>query len=169
GRGGAWRAAWWWGFGSRPCVVGLSGGPRPTLLGGPAMTRWQLTGLVVGAAALLFTARPAQAQVWARRPAPIVVARPPIVIAPPPIVVGRPTPPVWPVPPIGVVPTPPVSPVPPIGFVPPVQPVPPTGFVRGPVGVGPGWGAGPGDVRRAYRAARRGGWYGPAWGSWGAW
>ena len=93
------------------------------------MTRWQLTGLVVGAAALLFTARPARAQVWVGRPAPIVVARPPIVV-------GRPTP-VWPVPPVGVVP--------------------------GPVVVGPDWGARPRDVRRAYRAARRGGWYGPAW------
>ena len=60
------------------------------------MRRWQLTGLVVGAAALLFTARPAQAQVW----------------------VGRPPPPVWPVPPVGVVPPPPVTPVPPIGVVP---------------------------------------------------
>ena len=62
------------------------------------MTRWQLTGLVVGAAALLFTARPARAQVWVGRPAPLVVARPPIVV-------GRPTP-VWPVPPVGVVPGP---------------------------------------------------------------
>jgi hypothetical protein len=28
------------------------------------MRRWQLTGLVLGTAALFFTARPAQAQVW---------------------------------------------------------------------------------------------------------
>ena len=59
------------------------------------MKSWQLTGLVVGAAALLFTARPAQAQVWFGPPvaapappvwfgppAPVVVARPPVVVAP---------------------------------------------------------------------------------------
>ena len=63
------------------------------------MRSWQLTGLVVGAAALLFTARPAQAQVW---------------IGPP----AGPTPPVRPVPPIGIVPGPPVGVVPPIGVVP---------------------------------------------------
>jgi hypothetical protein len=107
------------------------------------MTRWQLTGLVVGAAALLFTARPAQAQVWVSRPAPVVVV-------PPPVVVGRP--PVWAVPPVGVVPGPVV-----VGS-PSVWAVPPVGVVPGPVVVGPGWGARPRDVRRAYRAARRGWW-----------
>src|SRR5262245_7217967 len=125
--------------------------------------RWQLTGLVVGAAALLFTAGPPQAQVWIGPPA-----------GPPPFVVGRPTPPVWPVPPVGVVPGPvgvttlpavvspgwgtsPVWPVPPVGVVPPVWAVPPVGVVPGPVVVSPGWGARPRDVRRAYRAARRAG------------
>jgi hypothetical protein len=39
------------------------------------MRRWQLTGLVVGAAALFFTARPAQAQVWVGPP--IVSPAPP--------------------------------------------------------------------------------------------
>jgi hypothetical protein len=57
------------------------------------MRRSQLTGLVVGAAALFFTARPAQAQVWFGPPVvrpPVVIAPPPVVIAPPPVVVARP-------------------------------------------------------------------------------
>ena len=92
------------------------------------MRSWQLTGLVVGAAALLFTARPAQAQVWVGPPvaapsrtvwvSPPVVAAPPVWAArPAPVVVARPS-----------------------------------------VVVSPGWGARPRDVRRAYRAARRAGW-----------
>jgi hypothetical protein len=97
------------------------------------MTRWQLTGFVAGAAALFFTARPAQAQVWAVPPVGVV-----------------PSPPVWAVPPVGVVPSPPVWAVPPVGVVP------------GPVVVNPGWGARPRDVRRAYRASRRG--WSTAWG-----
>jgi len=103
------------------------------------MTRWQLTGIVVSAVALLSTARPAQAQVWVGSPGF------------PPVVVGRPAPPVW----VG---SPVVTPVPPVWAVPPI------GVVPGPVVVGPGWGARPGDVRRAHRAARRAGWYGTAWG-----
>jgi hypothetical protein len=47
------------------------------------MTRWRLTGLAAGAAALLVTARPAQAQVWFGPPA-----------GPPPFGVSRPVPPV---------------------------------------------------------------------------
>ena len=82
------------------------------------MRRWQLTGVALGAAALLFTAGPAQAQVWIGPSG-----------GPPPIAVGRPTPPVWPVPPIGS--------VPPIGVVPPI------GSVPGPVVVSPGWRAPP--------------------------
>jgi hypothetical protein len=94
------------------------------------MRRWQLTGLVVGAAALLFTAGPAQAQVW---------------IGPP----VRPVPPVWGGPSVWV--GAPVQPVPPIGFIPPVQPVPPIGFVPGPGwGTRPYWGA-----RRAHGLFRR--------------
>ncbi len=99
------------------------------------MRSWHLTGLVVSAAALLFTARPAQAQVWVGRPAvvspppavwygppaPVVVARPPVVVSPAPVVVARPA-----------------------------------------VAVPVNWGARPGEVRRAnrraYRAARRAGW-----------
>jgi hypothetical protein len=84
------------------------------------MRRWQWTGLVLVAATLFFTARPAQAQVW---------VGPPVV---------SPAPPVW------------------VG--------PPVVVARPPVVVGPGWGARPRDMRRAYRAARRGGWYGTAWG-----
>ena len=93
------------------------------------MTRWQLTGLVVGAAAMLFTARPTQAQVWFGPPAGPPPFGPPVV---------RPVPPVWPVPPIGVVPGPVVTP--PVWAVPPVGVVPPSGVVPGPVVVGPGWG-----------------------------
>jgi hypothetical protein len=88
------------------------------------MRRWQLTGLAVGAAALLFTAGPAQAQVW----------------------IG---PPVSPVPPIGVVPPvwggPPVSPVPPIGTLPGPVVVSP-GW-----GAQPYWGRRPGPIRRLLR------------------
>jgi hypothetical protein len=110
------------------------------------MRRWQLTGLIVGAAALFLAARPAQAQVW---------------IGPP----AGPTPPVRPVPPIGVVPGPPVRPVPPIGVVPgpPVGVVPPIGVVPGPVVVSSGWRARPSwggrpywGARRAYRSFARG-------------
>ena len=55
------------------------------------MRRRQLTGLVLGAAALFFTARPAQAQVWFGPPvgpppfgppAPVWVAPAPVVVAP---------------------------------------------------------------------------------------
>ena len=38
------------------------------------MRRWQPTGLVLGAAALILTARPALAQVWISPSAPVVVA-----------------------------------------------------------------------------------------------
>jgi hypothetical protein len=52
------------------------------------MRSWQLSGLVVAAAALLFTAAPAaQAQVWVR-PAPVVVAPSPVWVAQSPVVVG---------------------------------------------------------------------------------
>lgn len=108
------------------------------------MARWQLTGLAVGAASLLFAARPAQAQVvWSVSSTG-----------------GVPAPAVWAVPPIGVVPGPVVRPVPPIGVVsaPPVWAVPPVQVVPGPVVVSTGWGARPRDVRRAYRIARRAGW-----------
>ena len=60
------------------------------------MRSWQLTGLVVGAAALLFTARPAQAQVWVgppvAAPARTVWVSPPVVAAAPPVWVARPAP-----------------------------------------------------------------------------
>jgi hypothetical protein len=46
------------------------------------MRSLQLTALVLGAAALFFTARPAQAQVWIAPRAPIVVAPAPIVVSP---------------------------------------------------------------------------------------
>jgi hypothetical protein len=52
------------------------------------MRRWQLTALVLGAAALFFTALPAQAQVWIRPRAPVVIAPAPVVVAPAPVVVG---------------------------------------------------------------------------------
>jgi hypothetical protein len=52
------------------------------------MRRWQLTALVAGAAALFFTARPAQAQVWFSPPAPVVVGPAPVVVGPAPVVVG---------------------------------------------------------------------------------
>jgi hypothetical protein len=52
------------------------------------MRRWQLTALVVGVAALFFTARPAQAQWWIAPPAPVVVTPAPIVVTPAPVVVG---------------------------------------------------------------------------------
>ena len=85
------------------------------------MRRWQLTGLVLGAAALCFTARPAQAQVW----------------------IGRPPPPVWPVPPIGS--------VPPIGVVPPIGSVPGPVVVSPGWGAQPYWGRRPGPIRRLLR------------------
>jgi hypothetical protein len=105
------------------------------------MRNWQLTGLVVGAAALLFTARPAQAQVW---------VSPPVVAPARPVWVSRPVvaaaSPVW------------VSP--PVVAAPPVWAARPAPVVvaRPSVVVSPGWGARPRDVRRAYRAARRAGW-----------
>jgi len=52
------------------------------------MRRWHLFALALGAAALFFTARPAQAQVWIGSPAPVVVAPAPFVFAPAPVVVG---------------------------------------------------------------------------------
>src|SRR5262249_61644240 len=59
------------------------------------MKRWQFSGLVFVAAALCFTARPAQAQVVIQRsvpvalgPAPIFVPPGPVVVASPPIVAG---------------------------------------------------------------------------------
>jgi hypothetical protein len=48
----------------------------------------QFTGLVLGAAALLLSARQAEAQVWIGPSAPIVVGPAPIVVAPAPVVVG---------------------------------------------------------------------------------
>jgi hypothetical protein len=48
----------------------------------------QLTGLVLSTAALLLIARSAEAQVWVRPPAPIVVGPAPIMVAPAPVVVG---------------------------------------------------------------------------------
>jgi hypothetical protein len=104
------------------------------------MRRWQWTGLVLVAATLFFTARPAQAQL--RVGPPVVSPAPPVwvgpPVGPPPFAVGRPTLQVWPAPPVMV--------------------------ARPPIVVSPGWGARPRDIRRAYRAARRGGWYGAAWG-----
>jgi len=44
------------------------------------MRSWKLMALALGAAALLFTARPAQAQVF--------IGAPPIVVAPAPVVIG---------------------------------------------------------------------------------
>jgi hypothetical protein len=55
------------------------------------MRRWQLTALVLGAAAVFFTPRTAHAQVWIGPAAPVVVAPAPFVVAPAPVVVG----PVW--------------------------------------------------------------------------
>jgi hypothetical protein len=52
------------------------------------MRRWQLTGLVLGAAVLFFTARPAQAQMWIQSSPPVVWAPPPVVVTPAPVVVG---------------------------------------------------------------------------------
>jgi hypothetical protein len=46
------------------------------------MRRWQPTGLVLGAAALILTARPALAQVWISPSAPVVVAPAPVVVGP---------------------------------------------------------------------------------------
>jgi hypothetical protein len=51
------------------------------------MRHWQLTGLVLAAATLFFTTRPAQAQVWIQ-PAPIMVAPAPVFVGPAPVVVG---------------------------------------------------------------------------------
>ena len=63
------------------------------------MRGWQLAGLVVGATALFFTARPVQAQMWGGQPAPVVVAPAPATVAPVPVVVAPPAPvavaPVW--------------------------------------------------------------------------
>jgi hypothetical protein len=68
------------------------------------MRRWQATALIVGAAALFLTARPAQAQVWVGPPVgvvpgPVVVSSgwsAPVGVVPEPVVVntvwrGRPT------------------------------------------------------------------------------
>ena len=52
------------------------------------MSRWHFFALALGAAALFFTARPAQAQVWIGSPAPVVVAPAPVFVAPAPVVVG---------------------------------------------------------------------------------
>jgi hypothetical protein len=57
------------------------------------MRRWQVTALIVGAAALFLAARPAQAQVWVGPPMRPV---PPVGVVPP----------VWGGPPVGVVPGP---------------------------------------------------------------
>ena len=46
------------------------------------MRSWKLMALALGFAALLFTARPAQAQVFIGPPAPVVVAPAPVVVAP---------------------------------------------------------------------------------------
>jgi hypothetical protein len=46
------------------------------------MSRWQLTVLVLGAAALFFTAQPAQAQPWVGSPAPAVVNPAPLMVSP---------------------------------------------------------------------------------------
>src|SRR5262245_23244163 len=102
------------------------------------MRRWQLTGLVVGAAALLFTAGPAQAQVW---------------IGPPPV-----GPPPFGPPPFG----PPFGPPGPgvITTLPGVIAPGPGVVTTLPGVVSPGWGARPyWGARRAYRPR---GWYGVA-------
>ena len=46
------------------------------------MRSWKLMALALGFAALLFTARPAQAQVFIGPPAPVVIAPAPIVVGP---------------------------------------------------------------------------------------
>ena len=46
------------------------------------MRSWKLMALALGTAALLFTARPAQAQVFIGPPAPVVVAPVPVVVGP---------------------------------------------------------------------------------------
>lgn len=52
------------------------------------MRRWNLIALVLVAGALLFTAKPAQAQVWIRPAAPVVIVPAPIVVRPAPVWVG---------------------------------------------------------------------------------
>jgi hypothetical protein len=102
------------------------------------MRSWQLTGLVVCAAALLFTARPAQAQVWVGPP---VATAPPVWVGPPVVAPART---VW------------VNP--PVVAAPPVWVSPPVVVAQPPVVVSYGWGVRPRDVRRANRIARRAGW-----------
>jgi hypothetical protein len=106
------------------------------------MTRWQFSGLAVGAAALLFTARPAQAQVWFGPPVVAPVVRPaPVVVTSASTWAG----PTW------------------VAASPAV--VGPTWVAPAPVVVQPGWRSGPyWSPRRAARVARRTGGYTVAWG-----
>jgi len=46
------------------------------------MRRVQLTGMVFGAAVLFFAAKPAEAQVWVRPSAPMMIAPAPVVVVP---------------------------------------------------------------------------------------